>query len=149
MGDYDFDPSASRRSPPFKRLSSQKAGSARADRCDERSLRGSSRASIFNQVQVSKSSPRRDAIPDPRLARLEDAVDDNEASAFTLYSLSEASREIQEANLSASAASVKEVEAAVRLAEELRQRIVDNDQSATEAQAEKLSLATVERLLRS
>jgi hypothetical protein len=149
MGDYDFDPSASRRSPPFKRLSSQKAEGARAGTCDERSLRGSSRVSIFNQVQVSKSSPPRGAISDPRLARLEDAVGDNEASAFTLYSLSEASREIQEANLSASAASVKEVEAAVRLAEELRQRIVDNDQSATEAQAEKLSLATVERLLRS
>jgi len=148
MGDYDFDPSASRRSPPFKRLSSQ-AGSARAGTSDERSLRGSSGGSIFNQVQVSKVSPRRDAIPDPRLARLGDAVDDNVASAFTLYSLSEASREIQEANLSASAASVKEVEAAARLAEELRQRIVDNDRSATEAQAEKLSLATVERLLRS
>jgi hypothetical protein len=109
---------------------------------------GSSRSSIFNQVQVSKSSPQRALISDPRLARLGDAVDDNETSAFTLYSLSEASREIQEANLSASAASVKEVEAAVRLAEELRQRIVDNDQSATEAQSEKLSLATVERLLR-
>jgi hypothetical protein len=66
-----------------------------------------------------------------------------------LYSLSEASREIKEANFAASAASVKEVEAAVRLAEELRQRIVDNDRSATEAQAEKLSVATVERLLRS
>ena len=149
MGDYDFDPSASRRSPAFKRLSSQKAGSSRADPCDKRSSKGSSRGSIFNQVQVSKSSPRRDPNADPRLARLEDAVDDNETSTFTLYSLSEASREIQEANMSASAASVKEVEAAVRLAEELRQRIVDNDQSATEAQAEKLSLATVERLLRS
>ncbi len=149
MGDYDFDPSAARRSPAFKRLSSQKAGSSRADPPSKRSSAGSPRGSIFNQVQVSKSSPRRDPISDPRLARLEDAVDDNETSALTLYSLSDASREILEANIGASAASVKEVEAAVRLAEELRQRIVDNDQSATEAQAEKLSLATVERLLRS
>ena len=44
---------------------------------------------------------------------------------------------------------MKEVEAAVRLAEELGRRIVDNDHAATEAQAEKLSVATVERLLRS
>ena len=80
---------------------------------------------------------------------LEGAVDDNKASAFTLYSLSDASREIRDANLGASAASVKEVEAAVRLAEELGRRIVDNDHAATEAQAEKLSVATVERLLRS
>ncbi|MEN9846166.1 MAG: hypothetical protein RIS36_1313 [Pseudomonadota bacterium] len=88
-------------------------------------------------------------MPDSRLARLEDAVDDNKTSSFTLYTLSEASREIQESNISASAASVKEVEAAVRLAEELRQRIVGNDPSANEAQAEKLSLAMVERRLQS
>jgi hypothetical protein len=149
MGDYDFDPSAFRRSPAFRRLSSQKAGNSRADPIDKRFSIGSSRNSIFNQVQVSKSSPRREPISDPRLARLEDAVDDNQTSTFTLCSLSEASREIQEANISASAASVKEVEAAVRLAEELQQRIVVNDRSATEAQAEKLSVATVERLLRS
>ena len=149
MGDYDFDPSAARRSPAFKRLASKIAGSSRADPSGKGSSKGYSRGSIFNQVRVSKNSSRGDSISDPRLARLEDAVDDNKSSTSTLYSLSEASREIIEANISASAASVKEVEAAVGLAEELRRRIVDNDQSATEAQAEKLSLATVERLLRS
>ena len=149
MGDYDFDRLAARRFPVIKRLSSLKAGSSRADYSSKGASIGASSGSIFNQVKASKSTPRREPVSDPRLARLADAVDDNETSAFTLYSLSDASREIQEANVSASAASMKEVEAAVRLAEELRQRIVESEQSATEAQAEKLSLATVERLLRS
>jgi hypothetical protein len=80
---------------------------------------------------------------------LSGAVEDNKASTATLYALSDASREVRDAIVGASAASVKEVEAAVRLAEELKKRIVDNDQAATEAQAEKLSVSTVERLLRS
>jgi hypothetical protein len=149
MGNYDFDPSASRRSPAFKRLASQKAGSSSADPPGNRSSIGSSRGSIFKQVQVSKSAPWRESTSDPRLARLEGAADDNSASASTLYALCETSQEVQEANIGASAASLKEVEAAVRLAEELRKRIVDNDQTASEAHAEKLSKATVERLLRS
>ncbi len=148
MGDYDNDPSASRFSPAFKRLSSRKTGISSVDPPSKRASIGSSRSSIFNQVQVSTSASRR-GRGDPRLSGLQDAVDDNKASAFTLYSLSDASREVRDANLGASAASVKEVEAAARLAEELRQRIVDNDQAATEAQAEKLTVATVERLLRS
>jgi hypothetical protein len=80
---------------------------------------------------------------------LDGAVEDNKNSTVTLYALSDASREVRDAIVGASAASVKEVEAAVRLAEELKKRIVDNDQAATEAQAEKLSISTVERLLRS
>ena len=148
MGDYGNDPSASRKSPAFKRLTSGNAGVSSADPPSKRSSLGSSRNSIFNQVQVSSSAKRQGGC-EPPLAGLEGAVDDNKASAFTLYSLSDASREIRDANLGASAASVKEVEAAVRLAEELGRRIVDNDQAATEAQAEKLSVATVERLLRS
>ena len=80
---------------------------------------------------------------------LNGAVEDNKNSTVTLYALSDASREVRDAIGGASAASVKEVEAAVRLAEELKRRIVDNDQAATEAQAEKLSVSTVERLLRS
>lgn len=147
MGDYEFGPSASRRLAAFKRLASQNPGSSRPDSGGKRSPIGSQTGSIFNQVQVARGSPRRDTMPDSSLARLEDAVDDNKTSSFTLYTLSEASREIQESNISASAASVKEVEAAVRLAEELRQRIVGNDGSANEAQAEKLSLAMVERRL--
>ena len=148
MGDYDKDPSASRHSPAFKRLCSRKTGGAIADPPGKRASIGSSRSSIFKQVQVSSTASRRDS-GEPRLAGLQAAVNDNKASAFTLYSLSDASREVRDANVSASAASVKEVEAAARLAEELRQRIVDNDHAATEAQAEKLSVATVERLLRS
>lgn len=148
MGDYDNDPSASRKCPAFKRLTSGNAGVSSADPSSKRSSLGSSRGSIFNQVQMI-SSAKRQGVCEPRLAGLEDAVDDNKASAFTFYSLSDASREIRDANLGASAASVKEVEAAARLAEELGKRIVDNDQAATEAQAEKLSIATVERLLRS
>jgi len=149
MGNFDFDPSASRRSSAFKRLCSLKAAGSGADPQRKRSSRESSRGSIFNQVQVSMSSPRGDATSDPRLARLEDAVGDNATSAFTLYALSQASREIQESNLGASGASVKEVEAAVRLAEDLRQRIVENDPLAREAQTERLGLASVDRLLRS
>lgn len=148
MGEYDNDPSASRKSSAFKRLTSGNAGVSSADPPSKRSSLGSSRNSIFNQVQIS-SSAKRQGGGEPRLAGLEGAVDANKASAFTLYSLSDASREIRDANLGASAASVKEVEAAVRLAEELGRRIVDNDQAATEAQAENLSVATVERLLRS
>lgn len=148
MGDYDNDPSASRNSHAFKRLSSRKCGVSRADPSSKRSSLGSARSSIFNQVQVSTSGPRT-AGSDPRFIGLEGAVSDNKKSAVTLYSLSEASREVRDANIGASAASVKEVEAAVRLAEELGKRIVDDDQAATEAQAEKLSVSTVERLLRS
>lgn len=148
MGDYDKDPSASRNSPAFKRLSSRKCGVSRADPPGKRSSLGSARSSIFKQVQVSTSGSRKGG-GEPRLNGLQGAVEDNNASAFTLYSLSDASREVRDANIGASAASVKEVEAAVRLAEELGRRIVDNDQAATEAQAEKLSVSTVERLLRS
>lgn len=147
MGDYDKDPSA-RRNPAFKRLSSQKSGISNADSLGKRSSIGSSRVSIFNQVQVSTTASRR-GRGDPRLSGLQEAVDDNKSSAFTLYSLSDASREVRDANIGASAASVKEVEAAARLAEELHERIVDNNKTAKEAQAEKLSVSTVERLLRS
>jgi len=148
MGDYDNDPSASRHHPAFKRLSSTKSGGSSADVKGKRSSSGSPRGSIFNQVQVSVTATRR-GKGDPRLTGLKDAVEDNNATAFTLYSLSDASREVRDANIGASAASVKEVEAAARLAEELGKRIVDNDQAATEAQAEKLTVAAVERLLRS
>jgi len=148
MGDYDNDPSAARKWPAFKRLTSGNAGVSSIEPASKRSSLGFSRNSIFNQVQVSSTAKRQECC-EPRLAGLEGAVDDIKASAFTLYSLSDASREVRDANLGASAASVKEVEAAVKLAEELGRRIVDNDQAATEAQAEKLSVATVERLLRS
>jgi hypothetical protein len=110
---------------------------------------GSSRGSIFNQVQVTKSFPQGRSADDPRLARLKDAVDDNSKSTFALNSLSEVSREVQEANIGASAASVRDVDAAARLAEELQRRIVDDDLSAREAQAEMLNLVTGDRLLRS
>ncbi|MEY4669771.1 MAG: hypothetical protein RL518_2470 [Pseudomonadota bacterium] len=149
MGNNDFDPSASRRSPAFKRLSSTKAASQSVDPSDNRSSKGSLRASIFNQVQVSKSSPKGEAYFDSKLARLGDAADSNIASAATLHSLFDTSREIQDANISASAASVKEVDAAVRLAEELRERIVENERTAGDAHAQRLNRATVERLLRS
>jgi hypothetical protein len=149
MGNYDFDPSAFRRSPAFKRLSSKKAASPSADSPGKRFSMGSSRSSIFNQVQVAKSFPQGRSADDPRLARLKDAVDDNSRSTFALNSLSEVSREVQEANIGASAASVRDVDAAARLAEELQRRIVDNDLSAREAPAEMLNLTTVDRLLRS
>ena len=149
MGNYDFDLSASRRSPAFKRLSSLKAASSSVDSPGKRSSMGSSRDSIFNQVQVTKSFPQGRSADDPRLARLKDAVDDNSKSTFALNSLSEVSREVQEANIGASAASVRDVDAAARLAEELQRRIVDDDLSAREAQAEMLNLVTGDRLLRS
>jgi hypothetical protein len=148
MGDYDNDPSASRNSPAFKRLSSRKAGITRAEPQSKRSSQGSARSSIFKQVQVSTTG-QRPVGGEPRLFGLSGAVEDNKTSTATLYALSDASREVRDAIVGASAASVKEVEAAVRLAEELKKRIVDNDQAATEAQAEKLSISTVERLLRS
>lgn len=148
MGDYDNDPSASRNSPAFKRLSSRKAGITRAEPQSKRASQGSARSSIFKQVQVSTTG-QRPGVGEPRLFGLSGAVEDNKASTATLYALSDASREVRDAIVGASAASVKEVEAAVRLAEELKKRIVDNDQAATEAQAEKLSVSTVERLLRS
>jgi hypothetical protein len=148
MGDYDNDPSASRHSPAFKRLASRKAGISRSEPQNKQSSRGSARCSIFKQVQISTTA-QRSVEGDPRLFGLDGAVEDNKNSTVTLYALSDASREVRDAIVGASAASVKEVEAAVRLAEELKKRIVDNDQAATEAQAEKLSISTVERLLRS
>lgn len=148
MGDYDNDPSASRNSAAFKRLSSRKAGISRAEAQTKWSSPGSARSSIFKQVQVSTTG-QRSGGGDPHLFGLNGAVEDNKTSTVTLYALSDASREVRDAIVGASAASVKEVEAAVRLAEELKKRIVDNDQAATEAQAEKLTVSTVERLLRS
>jgi hypothetical protein len=149
MGDYDFDLSALGCSPAFKRLSSQRVGSSSSDSSDKRSSKGCSTGSIFNQVKVSQGSPGGGPISDPRLARLKGAIDDNATSAFTLNSLAEVSREVQQANIIASTASVNEVEAAVRLGEELRKRSVDSDNSAIDERAEMLSLVSVERLLRS
>ena len=148
MGDYENDLSAARKSPAFKRLTAGNVGYASADPSSKRYPLGSSRGSVFNQVQIS-SSARWKGCCEQRLVGLEGAVDDNKASAFTLYAISEASRDVRDTNFGASAASVKEVEAAVRLAEELGRQIVDNDHAAAEAQAEKLSVAAVERLLRS
>jgi hypothetical protein len=110
---------------------------------------GSSRGSIFNQVQVTKRSPQGCSADNPRLARLKDAVDDNAKSTFALNSLADVSREVQEANIGASAVSVRDVDAAARLAEELQRRIVGDDLSAREAQAEMLNLSTADRLQRS
>lgn len=145
----DFDPSAARKSSAFRRLASKKAGESGADPPKKRAGGNYCRSSIFNQVQISSGSAWSKGGSDPRLAGLNRAVDDLKASTHTLFNLSEASREVREANFGASAASVKEVEAAARLAEDLGRRIVDNDGAATEAQADKLSLQTVERLLRS
>lgn len=149
MAKFDFDSSSSRKSPAFKRLASKKAGASGADPPGNMAFSGSCGVSIFNQVQVSKCSDQRCACESSSLAGLREAVDDLHASASTLYSLSEASREVRDANWGASAASVKEVEAAARLAEELGRRIVKDNQTATQAQAGKLNVATVHRLLRS
>lgn len=145
----DFDPSAARRTSAFRRLASKKAGESGADPPKKWTSGNPCRFGIFNQVQVSSGSSWGKGSSDPRLAGLNRAVDDLKASTHTLFNLSEASREVREANFGASAASVKEVEAAARLAEDLGRRIVDNDEAATEAQADNLSRATVERLLRS
>lgn len=149
MGKFDYDPSKSLNISAFQRLSSGRAGSVGRENSSGGCLISSSRHSIFNQVQVLGSSMRRPSLCVPGLEGLHGAVDDLRASAATLAGLSENSREVLEANVGASVASVKEVEAAASLADDLGRRIIEDDLAATEAQADKLTPELVHRLLRS
>jgi hypothetical protein len=149
MGKFDYDRSASVNLSAFHRLASGSAEGFGAGKAGRGASKGPTRHTIFNQVQVSGGSQRRASSGEPRLAGLYGAVDDLRASAETLGRLSESSREVLEANVGASAASVKEVEAAAKLAGDLGRRIVEDDLAATEAQADNLTPDVVERLLRS
>lgn len=147
MGDY-YDPLAFRKPSAFTRLSSRKAKGAGADP-PKKAAANYPLDRIFNQVQVSSTHSARRGDTEPHLGRLQKSVDDLKASTASLFALHDASREVRETNIGASAASVKEVEAAARLAEDVGRRIVGDNQTATDAHAEKLTVATVERLLRS
>jgi hypothetical protein len=150
MGDYDYDPKASRNPSAFKRLTSGSAEDSGAATPKKAAAGSLPIGRIFNQVQFSSTAQGWEKSSEPHLGRLQSSVEDLKASTATLFSLSDASREVREANIGASAASVKEVEASARLAEDVGRRIVGDNQSATDAHAgKKLTAANVERLLRS
>jgi hypothetical protein len=150
MGDYDYDPKASRNPSAFKRLASGNAKESGAATPEKQAAGYLPISRIFNQVQISTTAKGWGKNSEPHLGRLQSSVEDLKASTATLFSLSDASREVREANIGASAASVKEVEAAAGLAEDVGRRIVGDNQSATDAHAgKKLTAANVERLLRS
>jgi hypothetical protein len=148
MVDYEKVPSAICACSAFKRLASGKTAVPSAQPARTSDALGCLWRSVFNQVQSSPAVARGGGC-EPRLAVLEDSVKDNTASACALHSLFDISREIRDANIGASAASVQQVEAAAMLADELRRRIVAREGAAAEPHAPTLSAPTAERLLRS
>lgn len=77
---------------------------------------------LFNQVREPISVGRSNVAAEHRLKPLWSSVADLNASAQTLGSLSEIARDIKEANIAASAISLKEVEKAAQWAGELLRR---------------------------
>lgn len=150
MGDYKHDPKATLYPSAFQRLNSGNAQDSGADPPKKGAAGALPMARIFNQVQVSFTRDGTKGAGEPHLGRLQRSVEDLKASTATLFSITDSSREVREAIIGASAASVKEVEAAAQLAEDVGRRIVGNNKSATDAHAgKKLTAANVERLLRS
>jgi hypothetical protein len=125
MGDYDYDPKASRNPSAFTRLASGSAKDSGAATPKKAAAGPLPISRIFNQVQFSTAAQGWEKRSEPHLGRLQSSVEDLKAS-------------------------VKEVEASARLAEDVGRRIVGDNQSATDAHAgKKLTAATVDRLLRS
>lgn len=83
-----------------------------------------------------------------KLSGLESSVRDLQDSKATLGSILEDSDEVAREIVSASSASVRDVEAAAQLADELSSQIVESGQLAEDAQASGLTAERVQRALR-
>lgn len=148
MSGFSFDPSGPPRAAPFKRLVSAHVGGAGVPLKAEASPAPPARE-IFNEF----NSPASDGLaqPDPpgrvALRALESAVDNLSESSKALDYITSSTTEVERANSDAADVSVKDVDAAAQLADELYERIRENERLARQAHDANLSREAVHRFL--
>lgn len=144
MSGFSFDPA---RPSAFQRLISGTVGSpdtSSAGRSQQRQISG---ASVFNEVPAADGGT--DSAPPARaaLSGLSTAVKNLSDSTDAIASMGDAVDEVQRSNKQASEASVRDVQAAAQVADELQNRIRDDLKRASDAQGKGLSLDSVQRFL--
>ncbi len=144
MSGFSFGPSGLPRPAPFDRLLSANVGGG-VESNGEASPAPPARQ-IFNEFST-KGGDQGDP-PEPLALRgLETAVDNLSQSSSVLEYIANPAQEVEKANSDAAEASVKDVNAAAALADELYQRIRDNERLARQAHEGKLSQESVQRFL--
>ena len=132
------DPLDSSRPSAFNRLASARIKGAESQR------NSAQRQEIKVFREVGNAEKR--AIPPHGLNRLEDAVSNNSQSRQALTHIAEEG-DVSAVNAASSHASVRDVDKAHSLAEDLRRRILKNQDRARDAQ-DNLAPETVKNLLR-
>jgi hypothetical protein len=148
MSGFSFDPSGPPRTTPFKRLASAQVGGSGVASSGEASPAPPARE-IFNEFSISDPHGVAQRDPPERVAlrALESAVDSLSESSKTLEYITSSTVEVEQANSAAADVSVKDVDAAAQLADELYGRIRENERLAREAHDAKLSQESVHRFL--
>ncbi len=107
----------------------------------------SSDVSIFNEVPAPNSGADSGPPVKAALSGLSSAVRNLNESTDTLAAMSGAVEEVQRANVQASEVTVREVQSAVQVADELTGRIRENLRVANQAQGKGLSQESIQRFL--
>jgi hypothetical protein len=144
MSSFSFDPS---RPSAFQRLISGRVAAPGADPAAKTEQKKSSDVSIFNEVPAPSGGADVGPPVKAALSGLSSAVRNLNESTDTLAAMSGAVEEVQRSNMQASEVSVREVQSAVQVADELRNRIRDNLRLANEAQGKGLSSESIQRFL--
>ncbi len=147
MSGFSFDPSGPPRSAAFSRLLSAKmVGGVESN--EEASPAPPARQ-IFNKFSTPplEDGAQRDPPEMVALSGLESAVDNLSQSSTVLGFIASSTEEVEQANSDAAEVSVKDVNAAVALANELYERIWENERLARQAHEGSLSRESVQRFL--
>ncbi len=148
MSGFSFDPLAPPRTAAFNRLASVKVGEGGVQPNGEASPAPPARE-IFNEFSSPAADRPADEAPPQRVAlrALESAVDNLSESSKALEYITSSTKEVEQAMSDAADVSVKDVEAAAKLADELYGRILENERLAREAHDAMLSREAVQRFL--
>ena len=144
MSSFTFDPS---KPSPFQRLISGRVGAPVSNATTAAGERQNSGASVFKEVPAADGGT--DSAPPARaaLSGLSTAVKNLSDSTDALASVGDAVDEVQRSNKQASEASVRDVQAAAQVADDLQNRIRDDLKRASAAQGKGLSMDSVQRFL--
>jgi hypothetical protein len=144
MSEFSFDPA---KPSAFQRLISGRVANRDSGAAGQSEQKQVSGAGIFKEVPAVSSGADNGPAARAALSGLSSAVRNVSDSTDAVSSLGDAFDEVRRSNRQASEVSVREVQAAAQVADELQDRIRGDLQVATDAQGKGLSSDTIQRFL--